>query len=239
MNDKSTVAEIRARFDADVERFSHLETGQSAMPDSPLFLDLVTEAAATVCPRAASLLDIGCGAGNYSLKMLERLPNLSVTLVDLSQPMLDRAQGRITQVLSKSNRISAIQGDVRAIDLGRERHDIVLAAAVLHHLRGESEWRDVFRRVYQCLKPGGCFWIVDAVLHSEDRVQELVWRRWGEYLVQIKDEQYRDAVMDYVRKEDTPRPLMWQLDLLREMGFTGVDVLHKRLKAAAFGGIKA
>ena len=43
---KSTVEEIRARFDADVERFSNLETGQLATVDAPLVLDLVTQAAA-------------------------------------------------------------------------------------------------------------------------------------------------------------------------------------------------
>ncbi|MGI6419673.1 MAG: hypothetical protein ACOX1P_28900 [Thermoguttaceae bacterium] len=34
--EKSTVDEIRQRFDADVERFSNLETGQSATIDAPL-----------------------------------------------------------------------------------------------------------------------------------------------------------------------------------------------------------
>ena len=33
---KSTVEEIRQRFDGDVERFSNLETGQSATVDAPL-----------------------------------------------------------------------------------------------------------------------------------------------------------------------------------------------------------
>jgi glycerol uptake facilitator-like aquaporin len=33
---KSTVDEIRQRFDADVERFSNLDTGQSATVDAPL-----------------------------------------------------------------------------------------------------------------------------------------------------------------------------------------------------------
>jgi tRNA (cmo5U34)-methyltransferase len=69
---KSTVEEIRARFDNDVERFSNLETGQSAVIDSPLCMDLVASAAAAVTPEAQSLLDIGCGAGNYTLKVLEK-----------------------------------------------------------------------------------------------------------------------------------------------------------------------
>ena len=40
---------------------------------------------------ARQVLDVGCGAGNYTLKLLERLPNLDVTLIDLSLPMLERA----------------------------------------------------------------------------------------------------------------------------------------------------
>jgi tRNA (cmo5U34)-methyltransferase len=44
---KSTVDEIRQRFDADVERFSNLETGQSATIDAPLAMALVAEAATT------------------------------------------------------------------------------------------------------------------------------------------------------------------------------------------------
>src|SRR5690606_5823787 len=93
--DKSTVDEIRRRFDNDVERFSNLETAQQATIDAPLVMELVTASAASVTPQATSMLDIGCGAGNYTLKLLERLRRLEVTLVDLSRPMLTRAVERI------------------------------------------------------------------------------------------------------------------------------------------------
>src|SRR5262249_21381639 len=92
---KSTPDEIRARFDNEVERFSNLETGQTATIDAPLSLELIARAAAGVTPQAASLLDIGCGAGNYTLKLLQHLPLRSVTLIDLSRNMLDRAVTRI------------------------------------------------------------------------------------------------------------------------------------------------
>ena len=47
---KSSVEQIRQRFDNEVERFSNLETGQSATMDAPLVLELITSAAA-VCRR--------------------------------------------------------------------------------------------------------------------------------------------------------------------------------------------
>jgi tRNA (cmo5U34)-methyltransferase len=233
---KSTVAQIRERFDKDVERFSNLETGQSATIDAPLSLTLIAESASRVNPNASSLLDVGCGAGNYSLKMLERIPNLNVTLIDLSRPMLDRAVERVTRVTS--GKVTALQGDIRELPIGDSQYDIICAAAVLHHLREEKEWRQVFTQLHTALKPGGSLWISDFIEHSHPQVHSLMWERYGTYLSQLKNDAYRDHVFAYVAQEDSPRPLMFQLDLLREVGFSSVEILHKNSCFAAFGAIK-
>ena len=233
---KSTVEQIRQRFDVDVERFSNLETGQAATVDALLALDLISKAAAAVTPQARHVLDIGCGAGNYTLKLLQLLPNLDVTLVDLSQPMLDRAVERIGAVTL--GRIRALPGDIRELRLADGQFDIILAAAVFHHLREEAEWQAVFRQCYAALKPGGSLWISDLIEHSNPAIQALMWARYGDYLSQLKDESYRDQVFAYVVQEDTPRPLLFQLDLLRAVGFRQIEILHKNSCFAAFGGIK-
>jgi tRNA (cmo5U34)-methyltransferase len=234
---KSTVDEIRERFDADVERFSNLATGQSATVDAPLAMALVAEAAAVATPDARRVLDVGCGAGNYTLKLLQHLPNLEVTLVDLSRPMLDRAAQRIS--LATNGKITSLQGDIRQLELGAGEYDIILAAAVLHHLRTDAEWHAVFAALYRALRPGGSLWIFDLVASTIEGVERLMTDRYGAYLVQFKNEAYRDEVFAYVEREDTPRPLVFQLDLLREVGFSQVDVLHKNICFAAFGGVKA
>jgi tRNA (cmo5U34)-methyltransferase len=233
---KSTVEEIRQRFDADVERFSNLETGQSATIDAPLAMTLIAEAAAATTPQARHVLDVGCGAGNYILKLLERLPNLDATLIDLSQSMLDRAVERVGR--ATAGRVTTLRGDIREIELPNAQFDIVLAAAVLHHLRTEEEWKQVFAAFYRALRPGGSVWVFDLVESSIPAIQKLLWQRYGEYLTRLKDEAYRDHVFAYVEKEDTPRPLLFQLDLLRQVGFTRVDVLHKNVCFAAFGAMK-
>ena len=232
MPPKSTVEEIRQRFDNDVDRFSNLETGQSATVDAALALDLITESAAVVTPNAKSMLDIGCGAGNFSLKLRQRLPEIEVTLIDLSQPMLDRASERLKVG------VTAIQVDIREYDLPAESLDIVLAGAVLHHLRTEAEWISVFRKIHQALRPGGSFWIFDMVEHEIKSVHRIMWRRYGEYLSAFKGDEYRDHVFAYIDKEDTPRSLIFQLDMLRQAGFSRLEVLHKNSCFAAFGAVK-
>jgi tRNA (cmo5U34)-methyltransferase len=230
---KSTVQQIRERFDHDVERFSHLETGNIAQVDSVLSLELIAEAASTSNPTATSLLDIGCGAGNYSLKLLERAPNLDVTLLDLSQPMLERAEQRVGG--ATRGRVRTVQADIREAALGEAAYDLIVAAAVLHHLRTDTEWREVFAKMRRALKPGGSLWIYDLVEHELPEIERLMRDRYGRYLVDMKDESYRDHVFAYVEQEDTPKPLTFQLDLLRAVGFREVEVLHKNTCYAAFG----
>ena len=113
---KSSVEQIRQRFDKDVERFSNLETGQSATIDAPLVLDLIAKAATAANPDAKRLLDIGCGAGNYTLKLLQSLPLSEITLIDLSQPMLERARQRISAVTPA--RLNLHQLDIREFPCG-------------------------------------------------------------------------------------------------------------------------
>jgi tRNA (cmo5U34)-methyltransferase len=233
---KSSVDDIRRRFDADVERFSNLETGQSATVDATLAMALVAQAAAATTPHARHALDVGCGAGNYALKLLEHLPGLDVTLIDLSRPMLDRAVERVGR--ATTGRVTPIQGDVREVELGEGRFDVILAAAVLHHLRADAEWRAVFAAFHRALRPGGSVWVFDLVESAIPAVQRLMWERYGDYLAALKDAAYRDHVFAYVEREDTPRPLTFQLDLLREVGFARVEVLHKNVCFAAFGAVR-
>jgi len=199
-------------------------------------MSLIAEVAAATTPKATSVLDVGCGAGNYTLKLLERLPKLNVTLIDLSNVMLDRAVARIQPVTTGS--VEVIRGDIRQINIGFQQHDIILAASVLHHLRDDSQWRSVFEKFYKGLRQGGSVWIFDLIDSSILEVQSTMQRRYGEYLMQLKDEAYRDQVFAYIEREDTPRSLMFQLDLLREVGFSQVEVLHKNSCFAAFGARK-
>jgi tRNA (cmo5U34)-methyltransferase len=233
---KSTVDEIRARFDNDVERFSNLQTGQSATIDAPLALDLIAEAAAATTPHARRLLDVGCGAGNYSLKLLQAMPALEVTLVDLSRPMLDRAHERVSAAGAGAVRV--LQRDIRDAELEAESFDVIVAAAVLHHLRTDEEWTRVFAKLFRALSPGGSLWIFDLVDAEIASLRDGLWRRYAAYLEALKGPAYRDEVLAYVEREDTPRSLIYQLELLRQTGFTRLEVLHKHALFAAFGATK-
>jgi len=233
---KSTVDEIRQRFDNDVERFSNLDTGQLSTIDAKISLELITEAARRIVPNAEYLLDVGCGAGNFSLKMLTKIPYLNCTLVDLSKPMLDKALERVSQ--ETKNQVIIVQGDIRNVGLPENHYDIILAGAVLHHLREDRDWETTFEKLFKLLKRGGCLMISDLITQDTEWLTDYTWERYGDYLEEIGGKEYRQKVLDYVAKEDSPRSMNYQLDLMKQVGFRKVEILHKIMCFGAFGGIK-
>lgn len=236
MKNKSTIAEIRDRFDKDVDRFSSLDTGQVSTIDAKISLELITESARRLQPDAETLLDVGCGAGNYTLMMLSKLSNLNCTLVDLSKPMLDKAYERVSRVTEKKAEI--IQGDIRDIPLTNNLFDIILAGAVLHHLRDDADWEWTFKKLFDILKPGGCLMISDLVTQDLETLNQYIWEKYGDYLENLGGREYRQKVLDYVSREDSPRSLNYQLELMKKTGFRHTEILHKNLCFAAYAGIK-
>jgi tRNA (cmo5U34)-methyltransferase len=233
---KSTIEEIRARFDQEVERFSNLSSGQLATIDAPLVLELVAKTAQRYLRSGDTILDLGCGAGNFTLRVLQEVPGLHCHLVDLSRPMLERAEQRVSSAGAASVTVS--QSDLRDLSYPDNSFDCILAAAVLHHLRDDSDWKTAFAAFHRWLKPGGRIYVADLAYFDVPDTQEVMWQRYGDYLTGVGGTDYRDKVFDYIEKEDSPRSLPFQLNLLKSTGFAQYDVLHRNSVFACYFGAK-
>jgi tRNA (cmo5U34)-methyltransferase len=233
---KSSPEAIRRNFDQQVERFSNLETGQTTAIDSPLCMELLARSAALLNPDAKNIMDLGCGGGNYAVKVASLLPDVSCTLVDISANMLERATERVRE--SISGEVTALHGDYRELDLGENLYDVITAGTTLHHLRCDEEWVSVFSKIYCALKPGGTFWINDIVIGETDELTQLMLDGWVSKLRKQVSPEEVDMYLNRYESEDTPRTLSYQLDLLKQVGFKETFVLHKHFNFAAFGARK-
>lgn len=144
---KCSVEAIRSRFDNDVERFSNLDTAQVSTIDAPLAMELITQAAFSATKPIKQILDIGCGAGNNTLELLQLNPDIECYLLDLSKPMLDRALIRVSKESSKE--VHLIHDDFRNTEFDSDFFDVILGAAVFHHLREDADWEQTFQKLYQ------------------------------------------------------------------------------------------
>ena len=235
-NVKSTPEAIRQNFDQQVERFSNIETGQTTAIDSPLCMELVARSAAMLNPDATRVMDLGCGGGNYAVKVTSLLPNVDCTLIDLSANMLVKAEERVCENITGT--VLAIQGDYRNIPLEENAYDVITAGTTLHHLREDDEWESVFTKVYRALKQGGTFWINDIVLGETDEIDRMMLGGWLSMLRKQVSQDEIDTYMQRYESEDTPRTLSYQLDLMKRIGFTKTIVLHKHFNFATFGARK-
>ena len=233
---KSTPEAIRNNFDQQVERFSNLETGQTTAIDSPLCMELVARSAALLNPNAAKILDLGCGGGNYAVKVTSFLPNVDCTLIDLSANMLAKAEERVLENINGT--VTVIQGDYRDIDLGENCYDVITAGTTLHHLREDREWESVFVKIFKALKPDGTFWINDIVIGETDEINSMMLDGWLSILQKQITPEEMEMYMKRYESEDTPRTLSYQLDLMKQVGFSETMVLHKHFNFAAFGARK-
>lgn len=233
---KSSVEEIQNKFDNEVHKYDNLDKGQLSAMDSVIIMDTVSRMAGAVQPNAKEMLDIGCGGGNYTLKTLNYLKGTNCTLVDLSANMLAKAKERISE--ATSGIVNTLQGDIRKIEIGTEKFDIVIAATSLHHLREVEEWEHVFAKIYNALKPGGAFFISDLVLHDHAVINQAAWKGYWDYLEEAGGDKLKQWVYEQIDKEDSPRPLNFQTNIMWKCGFKNVEVLYRNSVFAAIVGVK-
>ena len=151
--------------------------------------------------------------------------------------MLARAAERVGAATNET--VRTLQADIREVSLPSEHYDIIMAAAVLHHLRSDAEWEQVLSKLRDALEPDGSLWVSDLVDHTTDAVRTLMWQRYGNYLTELEGPAYRrNQVFEYIEQEDSPRPLTYQIDSVKEAGFSALDILHKNSMFAAFGAVK-
>jgi SAM-dependent methyltransferase len=110
------------------------------------------------------LLDVGGGSGAYSIAFAQASPSLFAVILDLP-PVLPIAQAHV-KASGLAGRIETREGDLRHDDLG-SGFDLVLLSSICHML-GRDENRDLLRRAFAALAPGGRVAVSDFLL-AEDR----------------------------------------------------------------------
>lgn len=180
------------------------------------------------------VLDLGCGTGKTSYVFLHRFPQCYVVGVDLFEEMLRRARKLLQDF---GDRFSPVRGDLREVPFGEGR-DVCVAALALHHLPA-PEKREVFRRVFRCLAPGGRFLMIDWTRFDNPALQEAAAKE-AERRVRLKvpDPHIVSAWVQHWREKNLPETIEDLTQWMRAAEFSSVECVMRNLGMALLVGEK-
>jgi tRNA (cmo5U34)-methyltransferase len=201
----------------------------------PQFEDFYQNAVrAADCPGLEpAILDIGAGTGLLSALLLQKFPRAALTLMDISDNMLQVARDRF----SGREGISYRAGDYRNEELDGP-YDIICSALSIHHLE-HDEKRSLYRRIHNALNPGGVFVNAEQV-EGETPEQHLRYMKYWDDFVSSGPLPQPVAKRAMARRDtlDRMEKLSVQLSWLREVGFSSVDVVYKNRMLVVMRGRK-
>ena len=197
-------------------------------------------------PQAERILELGCGTGELSLKILERCPASRLVAIDYSPRMLQCARTKL-QAAGYGERINWIEADfgdwangTTPLGTGNQL-DACISSLAIHHLTDEMKLK-LFQQIHRCLKPGGCFWNADPVLpeapplsESYQAIREDWARQQGTTLTEIRSKLGNSNSHGH-SSHDRLATLSTHLQLLKTAGFDTIAVPWKYYGLAVFGG---
>jgi SAM-dependent methyltransferase len=215
------------------------------MPDREQRLDALLDVVEAVSGPEPLVLDVACGTGSITRRLLARFPGARSIAVDVDPALLAIAEA----TFAGDDRVRLVTADLQSPDwtalLPETPVDAVVTATAFHWL-GEPVLRRVYRDLYGVVRPGGAVANVDLMLPADlPRLGELLsgveqrrsaevradgrpeWRQWWDIAAAdpllteaVAERQHRFGV-DHL---DFDPPSRWHVDALLDAGFAEAGV---------------
>ena len=147
------------------------------------------------------VIDLGAGTGLELIEFFKKYPNSKVKAIDLTKEMLDKIKER-----DCSDKVDIVCGDFFECHFGKD-NDVIMSTSALHHFLYPDKVK-LYKKIYDSLREGGEFINSDYIVNTIEQEQQC-----------IKD--YEDKVNNH---NDTPLTLDHELEILRMVGFTDIEV---------------
>jgi ubiquinone/menaquinone biosynthesis C-methylase UbiE len=116
-------------------------------------------------------LEIGAGCGVMSAELLAAFPSLRMLTTDYDPKMVRTARRTLR---SFGDRVETARADAANLPLADGRFDLVLSAAMLHHV---PAWQDAVAEAVRVLRPGGRLIGYDPIEAALSRLVHITERK--------------------------------------------------------------
>jgi trans-aconitate 2-methyltransferase len=211
----------------------------------PNYDEMLDAVARCLSPQSQRILDLGCGTGGLSMKVLKSCPTAQVVALDYSPRMLEFGSDKLETAGYAPKQWTGIQADFgdwanHQLEI-KDGFDACVSSLAIHHLTDEMKLR-LFSRIRESLNPGGVFWNADPVLPESPALSEAyqsVREEWaaqqGASLAEIRAKTGKSTPYGY-SNPDQLATLDAHLQMLKTAGFESVAVPWKYYGLAVFGG---
>jgi len=148
MQQENSWSDLQRRYYED-RQHTYLQPGQGGLYARKIAQNLSERIG---LPTTAHGLEIGCGAGRFTIPLLEHFESLSV--IDLSDRQLGLLSGELEREGIDAQRCSLNRGDIDQADqmFPAGHFDFVVGVFVLHHLQDAGQ---SIQTLAKLVKPGG------------------------------------------------------------------------------------
>lgn len=164
------------------------------------------------------ILDLGCGNGNITTRLLSRFPGANYTLVDASSEMIE-----LCRKLFRDHDMSYANTYFNEFEFENDTYDLVVAGFSLHHCE-DPEKRSMFRKIHSSLKRGGLFSYCDLMISKDHPEHPALLERWKEFVQRtFPDGEKWEWIMEHYETFDRPSNYSAQKEWLKEAGFSNIQ----------------
>ncbi len=140
--------QVRSMFDAIAPAYDFMNRAMTAGLDRLWLRGLMREAAENT---PSCIIDLATGTGDVAFALARRFPQATITGLDLSEGMLDKARAKAAG-MAAARHISFVQGDCLATGLPADSADLVTIA---YGVRNFADIAAGYREMLRILRPGG------------------------------------------------------------------------------------
>lgn len=223
--------DLKKHFNQEAEAFD-----KQVLKNIPKYPEMLT-ALINAIPdnkETPKILDLGCGTGNITQKIMEKFPNAQVTCLDLSENMIEIAKNK----LSSYENIEYIIGDFTKTEM-TEKYDAIVSSLALHHIPNDKEKQDMYKAIYEALNINGVFYNAD-VIQGNSTYNEQLNNKIAEQDM-LDNGVTQEEIIEHKGKRDAndiPTTTYNHIKMLENVGFQEIDVIWKYYANVVYGGTK-